>query len=63
MEKAVKACNRVHVNKVLNASKQLLADTIRMDEETVAKAIDLAHERTPASFHITMRTPWPAYSP
>jgi len=44
MEKAVKACSWEQINKVLNASKQLLTDTLRMNEEAVAKAIDLAHD-------------------
>ena len=44
MERAVKACNWQHLNKALNASKQLLQSTLEMDEEAVAAGVDLAHD-------------------
>ena len=44
MEKAVKACNWEHLNKALNASEKLFADTLDMNEEAVAKGIELAHD-------------------
>ena len=44
MEKAVKACNWQHLNKALNASERLLADTLDMNEEAVARDIELTHD-------------------
>ena len=44
MEKAVKACNWQHLNKALNASERLLADTLDMNAEAVARGIELTHD-------------------
>ena len=44
MEKAVKACNWQNLNKALNASECLLADTLDMNEEAVARGIELTHD-------------------
>ena len=44
MENAVEACNWQHLNKVLAASKKLLADTLDMNEEAVARGIELTHD-------------------
>lgn len=44
MENAVKSCNWNNLNKVLNASKRLLIDTIDMNEDAVARGIELTHD-------------------
>lgn len=44
MENAVKACNWEHLNKALNASKRLMRDTLEMNEEAVARGIELTHD-------------------
>lgn len=44
MEKAVRACGWQRLNAALDASRRLLADTLDMNEEAVAHAIDLAHD-------------------
>jgi len=44
MENAVKDCNWNNLNKVLNASKRLLRDTLDMNEEAVALGIELTHD-------------------
>lgn len=44
MTKAVKACNWNHLNKALTASEKLLQDTLDMNEEAVARGIELAHD-------------------
>ena len=43
-EKAVKACNWQHLNKALNASERLLADTLDMNEDAVARGLELVHD-------------------
>jgi len=44
MENAVKDCNWNNLNKVLDASKRLLRDTLDMNEEAVAHGIELTHD-------------------
>ena len=44
MEKAVRTCNWQHLNKALNASERLLADTLDMNEEAVARGIEQTHD-------------------
>ena len=44
MERAVMACNWQHLNKALIASERLLAATIDMNEEAVARGIELTHD-------------------
>jgi len=44
MEHAVKSCNWNNLNKVLNASKRLLRDTLAMNGEAVARGIELTHD-------------------
>jgi len=44
MENAVKLCNWDNLNKALESSKRLLRSTLEMDEEAVAKGIELTHD-------------------
>ena len=44
MENAVESCNWQHLNKALAASKKLLVATLDMNEEAVARGVELTHD-------------------